>query len=141
MTMKPQKDTGDARDKEGPRSFAHIITQLGGGDVHRDLSDDLHELMRAVQDQVQHIEGSTKIRGEMSIKIKLTADAYGVCGLDVDSSIKKPKRRRPTRQAFITAGGNLTTEHPRQTELPLQEVGRRGVAQEVPDVSREAREV
>jgi hypothetical protein len=124
----------DPRDKEeGPRSFARLIENLGDGDVHAGLSDDLFDLIGKLRDASINLDGNAKVKGDMSIKLKVSIDARGNVGVDVDSSIKVPKRKRPTAQAWITAGGNLTTEHPRQTKLPLQEVPRSRVVHEVDD--------
>lgn len=131
----------DVRDKEGPRSFARIIHDLGDGDVHADLSADLHALVSAIRDQALSVDGASKSKGVMTVKITCECDARGIVGIHVDSAVKTPKRRRPKYQAWVTGGGNLTTEHPRQVRLPLQEVGRRGVAAELPDEMREAQEV
>lgn len=130
---------------EAPASFAELLTELGGGDAHRDLHADLKELVRAIHEQAIGIDGPTKIKGTMKIAIKVAIDARGNVGVDIDHSITKPKKRRPTAQAWIDRNGNLVTEHPRQTTFPkgLIDVSARraGDVQEVADDRRPPVEV
>jgi len=106
---------------EGPRSFARFIENVGEGDFHRDASDGLFDLGNAIQDLALRTE--SKVKGKMTIVVEMSCDARGVVGVTVDVQVKKPKVRKAAAQAWITKGGNVVFEHPRQTKLPLREVG------------------
>jgi hypothetical protein len=107
--------------KEGPRSFARFIENVGDGDFHQDASDALFELGKAIQDLALRTE--SKVKGKLTLTIDMSCDARGVVGVNVDVVTKKPKAKRAPAQAWITKHGNVVFEHPRQTKLPLREVG------------------
>lgn len=118
-------------DDVGPRSFARFVEQLGGGDVHEDLSQANFELGKALQDLA--LGTDSKVKGELRVVFKYTCDARGIVGVDVDHTIKKPKRKRATSVAWVNKQGNLVFEPPRQQKLPLHEVGGRSELREIRD--------
>jgi hypothetical protein len=106
---------------EGPRSFARFIENVGEGDFHQDASDALFELGKSIQDLALRTE--SKVKGKLTLTVDLSCDPRGVIGVNVDVVTKKPKAKRAPAQAWITKHGNVVFEHPRQTKLPLREVG------------------
>lgn len=116
----------------GPRSFARFVEQLGHGEVHEDLSKANFELGNALQDHALDSKG--KVKGELRVVFKYSCDSRGVVGVDVDYTVKKPKRKRATSIAWVNKQGNLVFEPPRQQKLPLHEVGGRSELREIRDV-------
>jgi hypothetical protein len=61
--------------------------------------------------------------GEITLKIKLIANEEVItAGYAV--AVKEPPQRNKASSFWVTKGGNLTVENPRQTKLPLKEVPR-----------------
>jgi len=106
---------------EGPRSFARFIENVGEGDFHQDASDGLFDLGNAIQNLALRTE--SKVKGKLILTVDMSCDARGVVGVTVDVQVKKPKVKKAAAQAWITKSGNVVFEHPRQTKLPLREVG------------------
>lgn len=134
---KREREPVDTR--EGPRSFARFFEQVADGDFHRDASKRLFELSNALRDEAIRVDG--KVKGKMTIVVDVSVDERGQVGFNCDSAIKIPKPKRTTAQAWITASGNLTLEHPTQIKLPLREVGGRESDIDVNDERGNAREV
>jgi len=124
--------------KEGPRSFARFIEQVGDGDLLADASSGLYELSNALQDESLRL--NAKVKGKLIIEIPMTCDPRGVMGIDFNVKVNKPTKKRATAQAWVTKGGNVIFESPRQTSLPLREVSGRGEAADVGE-RPEARDV
>ena len=104
---------------EGPRSFSVLLTSLDDGTVHTELSEKLHALVSELRDR--STAEDRKLRGELGLK--LTIDVRkGVADVTADITTKTPKRKREPSTVWVTKGGNLTTEVPRQEKLPLREV-------------------
>lgn len=109
--------------EEGPRSFLHFLTELGGGDAGRELSEELHELGRRLLHESTAREA--KVTGELTLKIKLKAERNGLVATFYEIKRKDPSRSTTPGVAWLTAGGNLSSENPRQADLPgLREVPR-----------------
>lgn len=127
--------------EEGPRSFARFLENVGEGDYHQDASDALFELGKSIQDLALRTE--SKVKGKLVLTVDMSCDARGVVGVNVEVVTKKPKVKRAPAQAWITKHGNVVFEHPRQTKLPLQEVGGTVtlVKVEAPDSGRAAKEI
>jgi hypothetical protein len=115
------KGTQEPKDtREGPRSFTRFFDDIGEGDFQRDAAEKLFELVSALRDEAIYCNG--KVKGKFALTLDFSIDPRGVVAVDCDSKIKKPTRKRAPAQAWITAGGNLTLEHPRQLKLPVREV-------------------
>lgn len=113
----------DQDEDTGPRSFGHFVMRLNDGDFLRDASEAQHELNKALQDA--SLGMSTKVKGSLTIKLSYSCDAKGNMGIDHDITVKKPKVKRPTAQAWMDPkSANVLFEPPRQLKLKLREVGR-----------------
>lgn len=126
---------------EGARSFARFVEGLGDGDMLADTSEALHKLSSALQDHALFV--NDKAKGTMTIKIKASCDPRGVMGFDYDVEVKTPKRKRAPAQAWVTKGGNVQFENPRQPALPfVREVSIKREERDVDDgAERQVREV
>lgn len=114
-----------ATKEEGPRSLARFLESIGEGDFHADASEKFFELNNSLQDHA--LRTDSRVKGKMTMVFDVSIDQRGVVGVTIDTTIKKPKLKRAPAQAWVTKSGNLVTEHPRQTTLPLREVGGREV--------------
>lgn len=104
---------------EGPRSFSVLLTSLDDGTVHADLSEKLHAVVSELRDR--SVTEDRKLRGELTLKLTLDV-RKGVAEVTADITTKTPKRKREPSTVWVTKGGNLTTEVPRQEKLNLREV-------------------
>ena len=101
--------------QEGPRSFSVLITGLDDGAVHSDVSEKLQAMVTEISEQARLKDG--KVRGVFDLKLSVTVDAKGVAEVAADVTVKTPPRKRSPTTVWVTQGGNLTTEIPRQELL------------------------
>lgn len=96
------------------RQFADVLRDLGGGDTYDELTARLAEVVEAVT--------ATRKMGEISIKLKIKAN--GDSGVIVADEIKSkvPEATRGDTVFFVTSGGSLVRQDPRQQDLPLRQV-------------------
>lgn len=106
--------------KEGPHAFNRFLAMLGDGAAHAEVSAHLHELGIALEREADAQQ--KKVAGELTLKISLTCEPNGVVGANYEIKRKEPAPRRPGSIFWLTKGGNLTPENPRQQKLPLREV-------------------
>lgn len=125
--------------KEGPRSFARFLEQLADGEALSELTKDLFELINTLHDQADKTNGTAK--GAMTFKLDIKVDARGVANINYSNTVKEPKPARPGATMWVTPGGNLTAENPRQPNLPLRDVSGNGSARDIDDDRHEARDV
>jgi len=105
----------DERKTEGPRSFSVLLTGLDDGAVHQELSEKLQAMVVEISEQARLKDG--KVRGVYTLKLSVTVDAKGVAEVAADVAVKAPPRKRSPSTVWVTKGGNLTTEVPRQEPL------------------------
>jgi hypothetical protein len=109
--------------EEGPRSFARFLELLADGAAHAQLSGELMELGKTLRAEAYHRDAA--VRGELTLKIKFTAQAGGSVGIDYEIKSKVPPKRTAHGAMYLTDAGNLVADNPRQPNLP-------GVLREVP---------
>lgn len=108
-----------AKVDEGARSFAVLLQNLGEGTFHAEASEVLHELCKKLQD---HAVDFGKAKGTLTVTLAVEIDREGVVTVDPDVKTKAPKPARKRGRYWLTAGGNLSPENPKQQKLPLREV-------------------
>lgn len=96
------------------RPFADVLRELGGGNTYDELTARLAEVVDAV--------AATRKVGEISIKLKVKPN--GEAGVIVADEIKTkvPEPARGETVFFVTSGGSLVRQDPRQQDLPLRRV-------------------
>lgn len=96
------------------RPFADILRELGSGNTYDELTAKLAEVVEAVT--------TTRKVGEISIKLKVKPN--GDAGVIVADEIKSkvPEASRGETVFFVTSGGSLVRQDPRQQDLPLRRV-------------------
>lgn len=104
---------------EGPRSFSVILAGLDDGSIHRELSEELHRVVTELRDR--STAEDRKLSGSLALTLKIDV-RKGVADVTADVVTKLPRRRREPTTVWVTKGGNLTTEVPRQEKLPLDVV-------------------
>jgi hypothetical protein len=104
---------------EGPRSFTRWFEKLGDAQANHDMSVALHELGGVLR--AQSLERG-EAKGEITLTLKFKVDAYQQVITSYAIKVKEPEPARPSSMFWLTKGGNLGTENPRQTTLPLREV-------------------
>lgn len=125
--------------EEGARSYARTVEMLADGSAQIEMSEELHGLLMALGEEAK--ARSSKVKGSMTVTLDLSVEPTGIVGVDYSIKTKKPDPRRPGSVLWLTKGGNLSPQNPRQQNLPLREVGgsNEGPAREVRDAG--AREV
>lgn len=110
----------EAPKEEGPHSFSRFLAELGDGDAEGEISYQLHELGKRLQEHA-HARGD-KVKGALTLKFGFVAEPSGVVGIAYDIVVKEPKRRLAPAVMWLTKGGNLSPFNPKQQKLPLREV-------------------
>lgn len=117
--------------EEGPRSFSRFLHTLADGEAESTLSYQLHELMKRCQEEA--ITRVGMVKGALSLKLRFAIDEHGHAEIAYDVAIKEPARKTSKGHFWLTKHGNLTAENPKQTKLPLRDVGGREPARQVID--------
>ena len=108
------------RGDEGNRGFAVFLGQIDEGAFHAELSGATRELVTSLNEFANRFHRNGK--GELTITLAFDVDEKGVTSVVGGFKAKLPKIPKAKSQFFLTAGGNLTLENPRQQKLPLREV-------------------
>ncbi len=107
--------------EEGPRNAAVLITQIDEGRLHAELSESIHDTVKRLYDHaVQH--GGKDAKGTVTMSLSFAVSDRGFVGVCAEVATKLPKAPPSTSHFWITPGGNLTLDNPRQQKLPLREV-------------------
>ena len=107
---------------EGPRSFAKLVTELGDGECQIELSKALHELVQQLREEALRRGPQGVSKAALTLTLALTAEARGVVTVAYEVKAKPPARLTTATTYWVTKGGNLSAENPRQANLPLHEV-------------------
>lgn len=96
------------------RPFADILRELSGGETYDELTTRLGELVTTVTE--------TGRRG--SLTLSLSVKPNGDLGVIVTPDIKTklPQRQPGDTFFFVTSGGSLIRNDPRQEQLPLRRI-------------------
>lgn len=140
MAKEKPRDQEPTRE-EGPRSFGVILQKVADGAAEAELSRELFALTKTIKDEARM--RSAKVSGTLTLKLSLEAEGDdGVVKVSYDVTAKAPKPLRRNGHFWITAGGNLTAEAPKQTKMPFGDVANeRGIPNDLnPDLDQPARE-
>ena len=94
--------------------IADVLRQLAGGSVYDDANAKLAEIVEAVKE--------TRKAGELTIKLKISPNGDGSVKVHEDVKAKVPELSRGDTVFFVTSGGILSRNDPRQGDLPLKVV-------------------
>lgn len=101
------------------RTFGRLLAGLEDGELE---SEATHKLQRLTLELIKQAEHQGKAKGEFTIKLKLTADSGGTVSVDGDIVVKEPKPLRARTHLWLNKSGELLSENPKQTKLPLREI-------------------
>lgn len=96
------------------RPFADVLRDLGGGTTYDDLTAKLAEVVTAVTE--------TRRVGELSVTIKVKPNGEGSVIIADTIKVKVPEAPHGDSVFFVTSGGSLVRQDPRQQDLPLRRV-------------------
>lgn len=102
-----------------------LVDTFGGAGrtLNAELSEELHALVRRLE---LHAYDFGKAKGVITLALTIDIDREGVVTVDPDVKLKAPKPARKKGRYWLTPGGNLSPENPKQTTLPLREVPKAG---------------
>lgn len=132
----------DEENEEGPRSFAHQIGTMCEGEVNLACSTELHDLLLHLRHEAQ--ARCKKVKGTFKLELTIEVTDDDIVGIAHSIKVKAPEPRRRAAIMWLSPGGNLTPENPRQQTLPgLREVpgGRNESPREVAPGRAPAKEI
>lgn len=97
------------------REASILLGALEGGELNRSLSAELSRVLAELHDMSTEDVKKT-FKGEVDIKIMLAAE-NGAVTISSEIKSKTPKRPRARSFYWITENGELSTEHPNQTDM------------------------
>ena len=111
--MKLEKETKQL-ERVGLRSFSEILIDLASGDVERRLTNDLAELVRAVEE--------TGDKGKLTLTLDVSKGAKLV---SVSAKVESKLPRSPLENTsfFTDERGGLHVENPRQGKIAWPDDG------------------
>lgn len=92
-----------------------IIGSLENGEVKRDLTAAIIELVHDMNDQSMDRKGKT-FKGSVTLKLDVSV-TDGMVSILADVSAKAPKRPRSSTIYFAMKDGRLSSSHPGQADL------------------------
>jgi hypothetical protein len=118
---------------EGARSATRFLEQIADGQCNADLSHALHKLGLKLGSECR--QRNDKVSGEVTLRLKITAEPSGVVAVLYEVNAKEPKARTSGSVFWLTKGGNFTADNPRQTSIPgIREVKIIGEVRDVAQV-------
>ena len=121
---------------EGARSATRFIEQVADGQCNADLSHALHKLGLKLASECR--QRNDKVSGEVSLRLKITAEPSGVVGVLYEVNAKEPKAKTSGSVFWLTKGGNFTVDNPKQQNLPgIREVKIIGEVRDVAQVAND----
>ncbi|GAB5541342.1 MAG: hypothetical protein SangKO_011020 [Sandaracinaceae bacterium] len=105
---------------EGARSFTRALEMVADGDLVIDASAELFELNQALRREARIRR--VAVKGTFTLKLQLVVEPNGPVEIHPSITTKRADRKTARGLLWLTPGGNLTAENPRQQNLPLREV-------------------
>lgn len=120
-------------DQEGPRSAAVILHELGDGSTLADFSAEIQRTVLACERYALDMGSAGK--GKVVLTLDLRVEKNGTCAVRAAVTAKVPRAVAPPAAMWVTKGGNLSPENPRQTGLPFRDINQRAAEREIPKES------
>ncbi len=121
---------------DGTRDFPAFIRMVNDGSFQHELAGALHDINAKLQ-TIASNEG--KAKGQLTITINLTHQDDGTVQVEpvVKAKVPEPRRRKST--FWMTPGGNLSPNNPKQVRLEFKDVSAPAApAKDLPSENREA---
>lgn len=115
--------------EEGARNFSVVLAHMKDEDEEGEPTgaSALDLVNAAVHDVVSHLRDESvaleaERKGEVVVRIPIAVfKSKATVGCDIEKKLPKAPKRKPTA-LYVTKGGNLSTEQPKQKKLPLHAV-------------------
>ena len=117
--MSQHNNSDDPRieiDVDEARTFSSLLARMEEGQLDRDLTEVLSEMVRRLVD-IERDRGGRPV-GEITLKLKLKLDD-GMFETRTEYKIAMPKETRSRSLFYATARNTLTGRNPRQRALPF----------------------
>ena len=137
----PRKEHMDQRppDDEEARDFSHFFNSLDEGNAAAEASVALQELVKETSAKAAH--RMKALVGTLNIALAVAIDETGVSRVTYEIKAKPPKHKTQPSTFWVSKGGNLTPNNPRQIELGIRDVSRgQAPARDVAPVAAAPRE-
>lgn len=99
------------------RTFGKLLAQIGNGDFHHHLTEEMHKVVADLENH-RIDNGGKKVSGKITITLDFTADGE-VMKISGSHAVKLPKPKPVSTHLFVTPSHGLTRANPRQPDLPL----------------------
>ena len=109
--MKPQK--------EPPEAFSEVVRRVADGECEVNCSRELQRLLLALRGQ--SAAQMKEVSGSLTLKLSVACDPHGLLSIAYTLERKDPKKQTSRSVCWVTKGGNLSFDMPRQEKLPLIE--------------------
>ncbi len=129
----------DEKKDEGVRSAAVLLTQVDDGALNAELSEAIHKTVNQLYEMAH--QQAKDAKGEVTLKFGLSVSEKGFVAVRGTVDTKVPKAKGAAGHFWITPGGNLTLENPRQQKLGFRDVSGPKTAIDVPPAATAARDV
>ena len=131
--------TSKQSEEEGARSFCRTLEQIDDGQGVIDMSVELQVLLTNLLKHARNTNQDAK--GSYTLKLQFNVEPNSIVNVGYEVGVKTPKRKTGKTTVWVTNGGNLVAENPRQQKLPLREVQTRHYADVDNDVALPMKEV
>ena len=115
--------------EEGARNFSVVLAHMKDEDEEGEptgasaldlINETVHAMVSRLRDESIALDCERK--GEVIVRVPIGVfKSKATVGVDVDAKYPKAPKRKPVG-LFVTKGGNLSTEQPKQKKLPLHAV-------------------
>ena len=105
---------------EGTRIASELIEALDNGELNREASRELRELVAALEEAVRQ---NGKGKGALTISLRFDCEANGRVEIVGEVTAKRPKAPSAKGLAWLN-GDALANADPRQARLPLADTDR-----------------
>jgi hypothetical protein len=108
------------KERPAPRPFTQFMQEQRKGGLHEDLSARMAEVVQAVMEH-------GKV-GTVTVALKIKPIGDGQIQIFDDVKVKAPEGEKAPSIFYTDSHGNVSRTDPRQTTLPLRQVGDEAVA-------------
>ncbi len=105
-----------SKDAHAFPSFPTFLAAVEDGDTARDLTNELHAVVKELSERVERYDGG-KPTASISLKLTLTMDARKQVVVKPEVNMKLPKTPRSSSLFWATEDGKLTARNPNQPDM------------------------
>lgn len=105
--------------KEAPEAFSEVVRRVADGECEINCSRELQRLLIMLRNQAT--AQVKQVSGTLTLKLAIGCDPHGLLSITYAIERKDPKKQTSRSVCWVTKGGNLSFDMPRQEKLPLVE--------------------